>query len=134
MDPYISIATLYVTLSNTPCCFLWSNNYYKKVVNYIYIYLCLVKRGINGTCLCRGLLYHYECYFDCPLSLYHAQFCQEHFVFFYHDDNFDVSYKDQVDNMISIVVQDNHWWQLMRHNIANYVLDYLHLRGVIDAL
>ena len=36
----------------------------------------------------------------------------------YHDDTVDVSYKEQFDNMISVVVHNNYWWHLMLHDNA----------------
>ena len=62
---------------------------------------------------CKGLVYHFACYFDYPLFLYHAHFGEEPFVLFYHDDTVDVPYKYQVDDMISVVVHDNNLWHLM---------------------
>ena len=53
---------------------------------------------------------------------------------FYHDNTVDVSYKVQVDNMISVVFHNNHRWHLMLRDNAHWVLDYFQLSGVIYAL
>ena len=70
--------------------------------------------------LCTELVYHNEDYFEYPLFPYNAQFWKEIFLNFYCDGTVDIRYKKLVDNMISVVFHDNHWWHFMFHN--NYSL------------
>ena len=45
---------------------------------------------------------------------------------FYHSDIVDVHYIVQVGNVVSVVVQDNHWWHLFLTNNSTGVLDHFH--------
>ena len=53
---------------------------------------------------------------------------------FYRVDIVQVHYSLKVDNVIYVVVYDNHLWHLLLSNNANYVLDYFRYSGVIDIL
>ena len=56
-----------------------------------------------------GLVFRYECYFDDPLLFIHTSYSKKRFVQFYYDNTVDVHYKEQVDNVISAVIHNNHW-------------------------
>ena len=58
----------------------------------------------------------------------------ENFELFYHEDTIEVRYKDQVENMISFVFHDIHWWHLMNNDNAVFVLDKYCYNYGIDAL
>ena len=73
------------------------------------------------------MVYQYECHFGYPIFPYHAHLWMECFVLLYHHDTVDVRYNEQVDNMIYLVIHYNHWWNLILHNNAKCVMDYLHL-------
>ena len=94
----------------------------------LYIYIAVQYKGEwLEHVLCRVLVYyHCEWYFDYPLSPYHAQLWKDFFMLFYHGDTIGVHYKEQVDNMISVVIYNNHCWNLMLRDNVNYVLGYLH--------
>ena len=92
----------------------------------IYIYLCSLTSGITGTCLCRQLIFHYECYFDDPILLYYGHYRKKLFVKFCQIITINFHYKVQVYNMIFVVVHDNHYRQWMLHKNTNSVLDYFH--------
>ena len=49
----------------------------------------------------KGLVFHFECYFDDPIFSDHAHFWKEPFVQFYHDNNVEVHYKVHVDPLQS---------------------------------
>ena len=53
---------------------------------------------------------------------------------FYHDGTVEVHYKLYVDNMISVVVQDKHFWHWMLHKKPTSVMDCFQQSGVIDAI
>ena len=44
----------------------------------------------------------------------------------YHDDTVGVHYNMQVDNVMYVVVHNNHWFHWIFSENANYVMDYLH--------
>ena len=48
---------------------------------------------------------------------YHEHLCKDFFI--NRDDTVDVGYKEQVDTIISLVVHNNHWWNLMLHDNTN---------------
>ena len=101
---------------------------------YIYIYCCSVPRGTTGTCFMSGDGITIWMLLWFSISPYHAQLRMGIFVLLYYDDTVDVHYNKQVDNIISLVIQNNHLWNLMLLENDNIFLRYFHLITVIDDL
>ena len=84
-----------------------------------------MKSVFNGTGIFfKELVFYYECYFDDPLLPYHAHQRKDVFVQFCHDNTVDIHYNVRVDNVISIVVHNNHWWYCMLNDDSKYVMYY----------
>ena len=59
---------------------------------------------------------------------------QKSFVNFYSANIVDESYSRKVDEMTSVVVNDNPWWHWLLPVNDNCVLDYFHKSDMVESL
>ena len=89
---YLLIADLSVTSVDVSCCFLYLNNYQKKLLDvfpYIVVHYQMEYRALFKY---RGLVLHYEYHNVFPLFPIIISYVKEFVLLFYHDFTVDAGY------------------------------------------